>query len=1416
MKLFRRNAANKRSKNAVCSGLSALGVFVMFFALPAQAGMEISKPKLVYKNSNRSIYLVNGLYYFSPSEKRPQGDSFKNYRKDLFIRVPGVWNEAFNAGDQVVNAKGQVVASLPELSRQKWNYGLYSLPVEIPDAWRGKYIFLDVPDVQFEGELYVNGMPVRKLSGWACKRINLNDFLKPGGHVLIQILVKGFEKDKIPYSDKLKTRRRYAGIISDVSFSVLDNPVFGRFTKLKTELKNKEAEFTLEISNSSGKSIQGGIELLLSRNKKKKAAGIINSYIPKGKSSHKISIPLGNIKLWYPDDPQLYDVLANIKKDGKVIDSIPERKTGFREVCFHGTEFRINGVRTTLFSESAARIAMTMNQCGNLKLIKNYLDIYKKMGFNTINLDDLRELNETLACSDEIGMMALLGLSRLRYLALPYMDRNFRHFEQEVPDKAINEYIMKGKGFIERFALNPSLVMCYSGMNFACHSNDAYNHHKLGTRHPYNEIMKEKSHFSNKISEALYKLDSSKEYFHWHNGPTGKAYTHNRYVSFGLPLQENCDFLKLWDQNQTDKKMPFMVVESFFGGFYGIFNKWGISPKNKKWKGFSPPFMVAEYSSMYLGPAAYFLKELQKPKVRRSQKISEFFAMREIPSFLYYNITGYFTHTDSYDGFETEKEPSRKDEGAKLSDNVPGFVSNTQIWKGPSSKLTETGRVFGDVFSPLNMFIMGPEGNPTSVEHLFYASEEISKSVFIINETSKSHHLKVKMELEDGNKKYPIADFNVMLKPGERLFKPVLIKLPKESSQKTFNLSAFMSEDGKIVKSRTFEMKVFPPFDKSINAGNEIAYYDASGILENIFHAYKIEGYKKIKEIKDLKDIKLIIVGRKSLDRIFEKCAVKLNVPEWVRNGGRVIILEQEGEELLGLNLDCRRLRYSFATAPGNPFLDNLDNTCLNNWRDKGDMIPEFPKAGPGYSFSKLLNTTNTGIVSSFLIEKPHKGSFSNIIDAGYDLQYSPLIVFRDGKGKIILSQLDLSNRIGKDPAATILLYNIIKNALKPEKSENKNWAWCGGGATQNFVHDFYLKADKINASSQLRDYSDLILGAGSEKVLTKKEITDFLDKGGNIICLWTSGMEKILPTKMTVEKINGNQIYKSEKEAEKRKLPISVSDTYWHDKFAFNGWVFKDFDVNPLLGRINWGNGCIAYCRVDPNKFKGHFFRMKAVRLWNVLLNAFDAPRTTSFSERLLNFSRSSRLSLGNFAYFRTDPENAGVKNGWMNFELKSKKGWKKIVVPGFFEKVPFLEAFGDPNPPAAAPDYNGYAWYRFEIEIPKEMKGSAAVLSLGVVDDYDWTYFNGKLVGHIGKEFGAYAYAAERKYRIPASLIKYGEKNVIAVRVNDLQCAGGFARGPLELKFVSDKPSLASPYMPDASIEEVFGVSPYYNEQW
>jgi sialate O-acetylesterase len=99
----------------------------------------------------------------------------------------------------------------------------------------------------------------------------------------------------------------------------------------------------------------------------------------------------------------------------------------------------------------------------------------------------------------------------------------------------------------------------------------------------------------------------------------------------------------------------------------------------------------------------------------------------------------------------------------------------------------------------------------------------------------------------------------------------------------------------------------------------------------------------------------------------------------------------------------------------------------------------------------------------------------------------------------------------------------------------------------------------------------------------------------------------------------------------------------------------------------------------------------------------------------------------------------------------------WLAMSLPGQFESV--------------TGDFDGVVWFRKNIEIPGKMAGKDLVLSLGPIDDMDWTYFNGNLVG--AHELSG-MWQAERNYGIPAGLVKEGS-NTIAVRVLDNQGGGG-----------------------------------------
>jgi hypothetical protein len=159
----------------------------------------------------------------------------------------------------------------------------------------------------------------------------------------------------------------------------------------------------------------------------------------------------------------------------------------------------------------------------------------------------------------------------------------------------------------------------------------------------------------------------------------------------------------------------------------------------------------------------------------------------------------------------------------------------------------------------------------------------------------------------------------------------------------------------------------------------------------------------------------------------------------------------------------------------------------------------------------------------------------------------------------------------------------------------------------------------------------------------------------------------------------------------------------------------------------------------------------------------------------------KGETISLEGVWKFKTDPDDTGLTKNWQSANV-SDKAWKDIKVPTYWEDQGIttsnkLWTMDDLNMP-----YSGFAWYRKTIEIPSSWSGQTVFLSLGKVDDLDWTYFNGELIGHIGNE-AQNAESKERLYAIPPDKVKAGKPNLLAVRVNDFRGKGGIYAGPLTL---------------------------------
>jgi sialate O-acetylesterase len=119
---------------------------------------------------------------------------------------------------------------------------------------------------------------------------------------------------------------------------------------------------------------------------------------------------------------------------------------------------------------------------------------------------------------------------------------------------------------------------------------------------------------------------------------------------------------------------------------------------------------------------------------------------------------------------------------------------------------------------------------------------------------------------------------------------------------------------------------------------------------------------------------------------------------------------------------------------------------------------------------------------------------------------------------------------------------------------------------------------------------------------------------------------------------------------------------------------------------------------------------------------------------------------------------ENDKGLNNWSdpNYDATA---WKTLELPGYWENQ-------------GAGNVDGAVWVRKEITLTKAMIEKDAILELGIIDDIDSTYFNGKKVGTKPNKW------ALRNYKIPASLLREG-KNVIAIRIVDTDGSGGFIPG-------------------------------------
>ena len=142
--------------------------------------------------------------------------------------------------------------------------------------------------------------------------------------------------------------------------------------------------------------------------------------------------------------------------------------------------------------------------------------------------------------------------------------------------------------------------------------------------------------------------------------------------------------------------------------------------------------------------------------------------------------------------------------------------------------------------------------------------------------------------------------------------------------------------------------------------------------------------------------------------------------------------------------------------------------------------------------------------------------------------------------------------------------------------------------------------------------------------------------------------------------------------------------------------------------------------------------------------LSDSETERERTFDEEINAFIRKADLK---------DHGKSGGLALWARPDFDDT-AWKTITLPCMVQEL--------------WPSTNGIFWFRKTVDIPASWAGKDVTLSLGPVDDFDETYWDGELVGS-GKLWNK-----AREYTVPGRLVK-GGKTVICVRCTDDHGEGG-----------------------------------------
>jgi hypothetical protein len=1088
---------------------------------------------------------INGLWRWQPAgpgEVNPPREGWG------YFKVPGPWPGITD----YMQHDSQTLFPHPrwkDIKLAEINTAWYQREITIPAAWAGRRVVIRLEYLNSLAKVFIDGRPVGELRFPGGELQLDRSALSTGSHELsLHVVALPLKELMVAYTDTAAARRvkgsvARRGLCGDAF--LISTPA-ARIDDVRVETFVKESRVTFDAALAGldqGASFK--LQAVVSRGGRSLAEF-------EGPDFSIIQLVGGRYRFtarWKPD--RLWDVhtpgnketltLSLLDAQGRVLDTFFDQSFGFRELRIEGRDFVLNGIRIFLSAvplDNAEISAAT----ATYSAARESLERLKSFGINFVYTHNYGcepgshlGFAEILRAADDVGVL------------VSFSQPHFSHFDWNSADADRTNGYRRHADFYARAAGNHPSVVFYSMSHNATGYAEDMNPDLFGTADAPRDSWASKNVKLALRAEAIVReLDPSRYVYHHASGNLGVMHDTNFYPNF-VPIQELSDWFETWSKTGVKPAFtceygaPFTWDWTMYRGWYKGERTFGSA--RVPWE-----FCLAEWNSQFLGDQAYRISEMEKKNLRwearqfREGKLwHRWDYPYEVGSKVFddrHEVIGRYL-TDNLRAFRTwgvsATSPWEHDHFWRLREGVnrlprklpvdwerlqrPGFSADEigptyermdLAFRREDWEPTADGRALLRNNRPLLGYIGGKDDQFTSKDHNFIPGEPVAKQLIVLNNSRLSATCDASWSFDLPE---PLAGSLRMTVPtGEQRRIPVTLALPPTLRPGRYTLKArFSFGDGETQDDR-FAIDVLPRPEGELPTPARIAVFDPKGETVALLKSLRVP-FQQVSAGTELSSFDVLIFGKEALNATNQ-------VPrlDRVHEGLQVLIFEQSSralEQRLGFRVVEYGLRQVYPRVVDHPILARLTSDQLRDWRGEATLVSrrlEYemrPMYGPTVHWCEIPVTRvwrcgNRGNVASVLIEKPARGNFLPILDGGFSLQYSPLLEYREGRGRILFCQLDLTGRSETDPTAELIVRNLLKYVSSPPPTQPpRGVIYAGEPAGLAFLLAAGVSAIQYEGRPLLADQI-MVIAPGANQVLATRSpaIRNWLDEGGRLLAI--------------------------------------------------------------------------------------------------------------------------------------------------------------------------------------------------------------------------------------------------------------------------------------------------------------------------